>query len=67
MQAALTLNSDGRYTLNLADITEKRQAELCACELITKEVDDLNTAEESKKFSHNWIEYYDIGSDSDSD
>ena len=28
---------------------------------------DLNTADESKKFSHNWVEYYDVGSDSDSD
>ena len=28
---------------------------------------DLQTADESKKFSHNWVEYYDVGSDSDTD
>ena len=28
---------------------------------------DLQTADEKKKFSHNWIEYYDVGSDSDTD
>jgi hypothetical protein len=28
---------------------------------------DLNTAVKSKKFSHNWVGYYDVESDSDSD
>ena len=48
LHAALTLRSEGRYSINFVDIAEKHQTKFCTCRFITKEVEDLNTAEEKQ-------------------